>query len=157
MKKTCKRCKESRPLTRFYKHKHMADGHLNFCKDCTKDRVSNHRSDNIEKIRAYDRERGKLPHRVAETIKRTRERRQALRGLGYGAAHNKVSKALISGELQKVTTCSYCNDGGRIEAHHEDYDKPLDVTWLCKPCHSMLHTGKTAEAKSIQSQIGVPF
>jgi hypothetical protein len=24
-------------------------------------------------------------------------------------------------------------------AHHEDYDKPLEVVWLCQPCHKQRH------------------
>jgi hypothetical protein len=24
-------------------------------------------------------------------------------------------------------------------AHHEDYDRPLDVMWLCQPCHKQRH------------------
>jgi len=26
-----------------------------------------------------------------------------------------------------------------IQAHHEDYDKPLEVIWLCHPCHVAVH------------------
>jgi len=26
-----------------------------------------------------------------------------------------------------------------VEMHHENYDRPLDVTWLCKPCHQAHH------------------
>ena len=34
--KICFRCSVGKPLTRYYKHKGMADGYLNKCKDCTK-------------------------------------------------------------------------------------------------------------------------
>jgi hypothetical protein len=34
--KTCFKCGLIKPLTEYYKHKRMGDGHLNKCKDCTK-------------------------------------------------------------------------------------------------------------------------
>ena len=36
VKKVCFRCNVEKTLSDYYKHKQMADGHLNKCKDCTK-------------------------------------------------------------------------------------------------------------------------
>jgi hypothetical protein len=39
--------------------------------------------------------------------------------------------------------CRVCGSE-KVEMHHEDYDKPLDVTWLCRPCHLALHRSEAA-------------
>ncbi len=70
--KKCFKCNEVKPLSEFYRHGAMKDGHLNKCKECTKKDVSIHRAENIDKIRAYDRARGKLPGRVFDNTRRTK-------------------------------------------------------------------------------------
>lgn len=54
-------------------------------------------------------------------------------------ARKKVSNAINKGLLVRPLTCSQCNVHGRIEGHHLDYDRPLDVLWLCTSCHAKHH------------------
>lgn len=44
-----------------------------------------------------------------------------------------ANNALRRGEIERGD-CVDCGGEGQ-EMHHEDYSKPLDVTWLCVPCH----------------------
>ncbi len=38
--------------------------------------------------------------------------------------------------------CGVCGHE-KVQAHHEDYSKPLDVNWLCKKHHVEAHYPKT--------------
>lgn len=133
--KECFKCKSVLPLDEFYKHSMMGDGHLNKCKTCTKNDVSKHRKLNLEKIRAYDRDRGKLTNRISLNIEVTRAWRAADKR--RAVAHSSVSRAIKAGILYK-SPCVKCGNEKSL-AHHEDYDKPLDVMWLCQPCHKQRH------------------
>ncbi len=56
------------------------------------------------------------------------------------AVGNAVAKAIKEGRLIRPTTCSRCHkENCPIAGHHKDYNKPLDVEWLCLPCHSHVH------------------
>jgi hypothetical protein len=56
-----------------------------------------------------------------------------------GKAHAIVQKAIKSGKLIKPTKCMKCNKIKTLHAHHTNYDKPLEVMWLCVSCHKLEH------------------
>lgn len=141
--KVCFKCNVPKPLGEFYKHPRMSDGCLNKCKECTKRDVAEHRNANLEKIRAYDRERSQLKHRVAlrTEVNRAWRDEDGRRQKCHGA----VRRAIISGELVRKP-CERCGEEKSV-AHHENYDEPLNVTWLCQPCHMQRHKEINEESK----------
>ena len=54
-------------------------------------------------------------------------------------AQRAVDTAIRNGSLQRGT-CEVCG-AERVDAHHDDYSKPLDVRWLCRRHHLQLHRG----------------
>lgn len=52
-------------------------------------------------------------------------------------AHLAVQRALKAGDLQKET-CEVCACEA-VDAHHDRYDQPLEVRWLCRLHHTRLH------------------
>lgn len=138
--KTCFKCSRRLPLACFYKHKMMADGHLGKCKDCTRADAARNREENLERYREYDRSRSKDPLRAARQakviegwIERNPEKR---------AAQVAVGNAVRDGRMFKPEGCEMCGTSDRrIHGHHDDYSKPLEVRWVCPPCHKEIHRG----------------
>lgn len=50
------------------------------------------------------------------------------------AAHAALTHAIATGKLVKQP-CEHCGSTQKIQGHHDDYTKPLNVTWLCFTCH----------------------
>lgn len=69
---------------------------------------------------------------------RTNKYRVTEEGKKKAAARATVCRAVKSGRLIRPGDCSSCLTPCKPEADHHDYDKPLDVTWLCKPCHTRI-------------------
>lgn len=70
---------------------------------------------------------------------REKEKRRRAREANKISARCAVKDARRAGKLIKPRTCSSCGCLGNIQAHHDDYDKPLDVRWLCCGCHRIEH------------------
>lgn len=128
-------------------------GVLSRCRECHKAAMRSNRKGNLDYYRAYDARRFQDDPKVRERHRRYRatERGRAAadaakarwkeKNASKSAAHQVVAIAVRSGWLVKPARCSRCGAGGRIHAHHEDYSQPLEVLWLCPPCHTAAHQG----------------
>ena len=149
MDKQCFKCKETKPLSEFYKHPAMGDGHLGKCKTCTKRDVA----ENIERLKTNphwlikERERSRLKTRKARRLGKikplsTAQRYQRTKRfrtnnpLKY-KAHRIAENAVRNGKLPKQP-CEVCGNP-KAQKHHDDYSKPLEVRWLCVVHHNEHH------------------
>jgi len=49
-------------------------------------------------------------------------------------------------DLYKPHFCEICKFPKQVVGHHENYDKPLEVRWICHSCHKLTHNlEKTVE------------
>ena len=133
--KVCVQCGAEKPLTEFYKHKQMSDGYLNKCKSCKKEYQKEHRLENVEYYRSYDKQRQK--NRDRQKAVQASSLRWRKRNPDKYKAQTAVGNAVRDGKLVKEP-CQVCGDQS-VHAHHEDYTKPLDVVWLCPKHHSEKH------------------
>ena len=136
--KKCFKCKIDKELVDFYPHKQMKDGHLNKCRDCA-------RMDSAAQL-----ELNKLnPDWVAKEKERVRLKQLKLAGSKRTKIYERVKAAIVSGAV-KQEPCAICGEE-KTEGHHEDYDKPLDLVWLCKRHHADRHLHlRMAKRKNIE-------
>ena len=126
--KPCFRCGEIKILADFYKHPRTADKRLGKCKECAKSDVSANYWKNRDHYIEYERKRGHIRNgKPAKNIP-WGPRRSA-----PGTARRKLDPK----------PCEICGSEKKVEAHHDDYNKPLEVNWLCRKHHLALH-GKVA-------------
>ena len=148
--KLCFKCNTSKAFDEFYIHKKMSDGYLNKCKDCTKSDAKKHRDENIERIRAYDRNRPNKIERAKKSsdyhkteggksvrFKATKNYRDSNPERYY--ANTAVGNAIRDGRIVRPNNCSCCGNYCKPHGHHNDYSKLLDVIWYCNKCHNQYH------------------
>ena len=57
-------------------------------------------------------------------------------------AKEKAAWAYRTGDIQKPLYCEDCHEDKPLDKHHTDYNKPLEVIWLCKKHHKGYHSFK---------------
>lgn len=119
---------------------------------------------NKEKLKAKAREYGKNPSEEVKKRKKEyyqkwknteaakRYRKEKLPEIRkkyekHRKASSKVTDAVRSGKLIKPDNCTLCLSKENIEGHHPDYDKPLEVIWLCRKCHRAIHKSMKERGK----------
>ncbi len=129
----CPKCETVKAIDDFYKSKR--DGHDSRCKVCRKldareyvktgywvrrDAEYYKRPDVRKRVNAYQRERRKRPDMIIKNACRS-------------FANHAIGVGKISRE-----PCAVCGEK-QSEAHHNDYNQPLLIVWLCPSCHRYLH------------------
>lgn len=108
------------PLMKHSKNKN--GGQYYQCRPCNTAR--------LQKYRKTKEGRQKTNEAVYRSTKKYQYKQNARAVLNYN---------LRLGLIKKPKVCSICGEEKRLEAHHEDYTKPLGVKWLCRQCHFDIH------------------
>lgn len=90
----------------------------------------------IDDVRAYDRERSRTEARRRLLV--SNKNRWRTSNPEKAKAQRAVAYAVSKGYMTRQP-CEVCGSTYRIHAHHDDYEKPLDVRWLCAEHHSAEH------------------
>ena len=161
--KECTKCGITQERSEFYKQKGSKDGSASACKSCAKaynqtdarkntarkykdsekGKTANeryHTSDKAVQTRKdyWVSDEGKAAMRKWRGTEAARERRRAYSKV-KSKAQARAYNALMCGEILRATCCESCGSDGKLQAHHDDYARPLEVRHLCIPCHNLWH------------------
>ncbi len=131
--KTCFRCKATKPREDFYKKATTKDGLQAYCIECQKDIRRGICERDPGRFRRYGvtyraRHATTYQERMKEYRKGNRAKQQAKASVAYAKKKGRL--------IPKP--CAVCGST-RVDGHHPDYSKPLEVEWLCRKHHYELH------------------
>lgn len=142
--KECCVCHAVLPISEYYPYSKDKSRPMAYCKNCHKLRMRQATlkyADKRKAARAIYRMRPKVKAREMATTKKMyslyREKQ---------LARMKVYNAVKNGKLKRLAC--WCGDI-KVQAHHDDYNKPLEVRWLCRRHHNEVH-GKTGLIRALQ-------
>ena len=143
-RKKCIKCLRLLALTSFSANKRQRDGRNAWCRQC----YAEYRQRPEVKVRQaaasrryYQTRKGRDKGNQQSQIYRKRypRRHKAVRTLNNRLRYNHQLRA---------GQCASCCGTNRLQAHHPDYEHPLQVIWLCEPCHKALHAKLLTDSAS---------
>lgn len=132
--KYCYKCDQVLPLACFSNNKSKADGLATECKNCVKKYM-------IEYADLHRPEMNANARRWRHTHRKQRaeiQRAYRVQNPTAATAHSRLSYARQTG-LARPQPCTVCGTTEAVHAHHDDYNKPLEVIWLCPRHHAERH------------------
>lgn len=128
--KTCSLCREEKNLLDFFRSSKNKDGLQAYCKSCCKKSKQNSGwKKEPRKRREYANK-----YRANNTPK--------------VIAWKLMNLAIRTGFLKKMP-CEVCGCQDSL-GHHESYQRPLDITWLCAAHHGARHKEIRDQSVSLQ-------
>jgi ribosomal protein S27AE len=126
-RRACRDCERERKRLDYHLHAEARKAKQRAWKQAHPEQVAEQsrrwKEENAEHVREYHREYVARRLRDDPDFRKRHEARVA------------VSNALKTGRLVRPDRCEQCGEAGKLQAHHEDHGRPLDVEWLCGECH----------------------
>lgn len=144
--KICAKCLIVKSLVEFRKNKNLKCGRGSYCKPCCVKIDKEYGDRNREKIRAYNRRSDVVArHYIQNKEKRKlnpKKHREYIaayyiRNKEKVRVRNKFRHLVYTGKIKRKP-CEVCGDIS-VQGHHPDYNKPLEVIWLCIKHHAEKH------------------
>jgi hypothetical protein len=130
--KYCRGCKETRPVSFFHPRKDRPCGYYASCRLCVNKRGALYKRKNFERIKQKFKPKKRPASKRMEDFQKMKEKFPE-----KIMARTICRNAVALGKLKRLS-CEECGEG-KSQAHHEDYSKPLDVKWLCRKHHAIIH------------------
>ncbi len=133
----CSKCKMWLPATEYYNDARTGNGLKGQCKKChTKGNIETR---NLKNNRRINREYMARARKQNPSKFHQRDKNRPPASPEKVLARSILNGAVKNGTLDKPPLCSKCGSPRRINGHHPDYEKPLEVDWLCPICHAEAH------------------
>lgn len=154
--KVCKTCKKTKRLSSFYKNHKGSQGVQSNCKKCCdeyekgyrktkkyKDYQKKYREQHEEYRAAYSLEYRRINKNIIYERRKRKHYFENYKKNETGAIRKrrlcriKTNLFILTKKLKRLP-CVICGNE-KSDAHHYNYDSPLNIIWICRKHHAKLH------------------